>query len=337
MEDRVENTENKAENKIVPFASERNYSVNLFAFTTIERAWAFCVSLAESSIIPDTFQKNPASCLIALDMANRTKRNPLEVMQSMYVVHGKPGFSASFIIGLINSCGLFERLKFEFAGEEGTDTWGCRAWTVEKATGDKLVGPTVTMKMAKAEGWTKNPKWSTMPETMLRYRAASFFSRSYCPEITGGMHSVEELSDSGSTDEGTPVMQVQNPAQKAVTMQDIMNAQAPESLKQDQKNKASDVTVEVVANPGTNKEPANPAEDVMTNNPYKRGLLPLELMREDVKTLLSFDLDFTLKEQEDFLERITRERNIKKIPEAGLKAVIKAANDEIEKRNAEGR
>ena len=171
-------------------------SVNLFAFTNIDRAWKFASLLSESAIIPDTFRKNPASCLIALDMANRMHRNPMEVMQAMYIVHGKPGFSSSFLISLINSCGLFERLRFEYVGEPGKESRGCRAWTIEKKTGEKLIGPLITLRMAKDEKWfSNNKKWDNMPDVMLSYRAASFFSRAYCPDLTGGFHSSDELSD----------------------------------------------------------------------------------------------------------------------------------------------
>jgi hypothetical protein len=171
--------------------------VNLFAFTSIDRAWKFATLLSESAIIPDTFRNNPASCLIALDMANRMHRNPMEVMQAMYIVHGKPGFSSSFLISLINSCGLFERLRFEYVGEPSKDSRGCRAWTIEKKTGEKLVGPLITLKMAREEKWaSNNKKWENMPDVMLSYRAASFFSRAYCPDLTGGFHSSDELSDS---------------------------------------------------------------------------------------------------------------------------------------------
>jgi hypothetical protein len=51
--------------------------------------------------------------------------------------------------------------------------------------------------MANAEGWVSKAgsKWKTMPELMMRYRAAAFFGRLYAPEITMGMHSVEEVVD----------------------------------------------------------------------------------------------------------------------------------------------
>jgi hypothetical protein len=51
--------------------------------------------------------------------------------------------------------------------------------------------------MAKAEGWSTKAgsKWITMPELMLRYRAAAFFARLYAPDITLGMMTAEEARD----------------------------------------------------------------------------------------------------------------------------------------------
>jgi hypothetical protein len=61
--------------------------------------------------------------------------------------------------------------------------------------GETVKGTTVTMAMAKAEGWTSNSKWRNMPEQMLGYRAASFFARMYCPEALMGLQTYEEVID----------------------------------------------------------------------------------------------------------------------------------------------
>ena len=55
----------------------------------------------------------------------------------------------------------------------------------------------VNMQMAKDEGWygKNGSKWKTMPQLMLRYRAASFFSSLNCPELTMGIHTREEIED----------------------------------------------------------------------------------------------------------------------------------------------
>lgn len=157
-----------------------------------------------SSIVPDTYRSkgdkdytSMGNCVIALDMALRMGANPLMVMQNLYVVHGRPAWSAQFLIATLNQSGKFSALRYEFQGEEGTDEWGCRAVTTELATGERLTGPLITIGLAKKEGWySKNgSKWQTMPELMLRYRAAAWFVRAYAPEIAMGLQTVEEVRD----------------------------------------------------------------------------------------------------------------------------------------------
>ena len=153
--------------------------------------------LSKSTLVPKEYQGNVANCMIALNMANRMGADPLMVMQNLYIVHGRPGWSSQFLISTFNTSGKFSALRYEWVGERGTDDWGCRAWAIEKATGQKLVGATVTIGLAKKEGWyNKNgSKWQTMPEQMLMYRAASWFIRAYAPELAMGMHTAEEIYD----------------------------------------------------------------------------------------------------------------------------------------------
>ena len=90
-------------------------------------------------------------------------------------------------------------LKFEFNGKG--DDYGCIAHTTYTEDGQSVSGTEVTIKMAKSQGWwgKKGSLWPDMPEQMLCYRAAAFFARLYCPEITMGMHTVEEMIDIGDS------------------------------------------------------------------------------------------------------------------------------------------
>ena len=153
--------------------------------------------LASSSLVPKEYQGNIANCFVALNMALRMQADPLMVMQNLHIIQGRPSWSSQFLIATFNTCGRFSALRYEWVGEPGTDDWGCRAWAVERATGEKLVGATVTIGIAKREGWyDKNgSKWRTMPQQMLMYRAAAWFVRAYAPEIAMGLHTVEELQD----------------------------------------------------------------------------------------------------------------------------------------------
>lgn len=123
--------------------------------------------------------------------------NPLMVCQNLYIVHGRPAWSAQFLIATLNQCGRFTSIRYEFQGEEGKDEWGCRAVATELATGEKLAGPLITIGLAKKEGWygKNGSKWQSMPELMLRYRAASWFVRAYAPEIAMGLKTAEEVQD----------------------------------------------------------------------------------------------------------------------------------------------
>ncbi len=157
-------------------------------FEVIQR---MALMLSKSDLVPQQFKGNIANCIIGLEMARRMNASPLAVMQNLYIVHGKPGWSAQFIIAAINSTGKFSPLRFDIG--EGT----CVAWAIEKATGERLESPPVSIDMAKKEGWydKSGSKWKTMPELMLRYRAATFFGRIYAPEVLMGMSTMEELAD----------------------------------------------------------------------------------------------------------------------------------------------
>lgn len=149
-----------------------------------------------STIVPDAFRGNIANCVVALNIAYREKMDPLMVMQNMYIVHGKPAWASAFLIAMFNKCGKYAPIQYEFTGKPGTPQYGCRALTVDLTTGRQIDGPLVTMQMAQAEGWTqRNPKWTTMPDLMFRYRAAAFLIRTQAPEITMGFYSVEEQTE----------------------------------------------------------------------------------------------------------------------------------------------
>ena len=157
--------------------------------------------LASSDLVPAAYKNNIPNTMIALEMSNRLKISPFEVMQNLDIIKGKPSWSSTFIIASINSCGRFKPLRFEFVGATPkADDYGCRAYT-EDLDGNKLVGPTVTWLMVKSEGWLSKmgSKWQTMPELMFQYRAASFFGRLYAPDILKGMQTVDEVKDVVST------------------------------------------------------------------------------------------------------------------------------------------
>lgn len=151
--------------------------------------------LSKSNIVPSNYQGNIANTMVALELAQRVGVSPIMVMQNLDIIKGKPSWSSTFIIAVLNSCGRFSQLRFRMDGEG--QNYGCTAYATDLDTGKTLESPKVTLAMVHAEGWINKmgSKWKTMPELMYRYRAASFFGRIFASDILKGMQSAEEVID----------------------------------------------------------------------------------------------------------------------------------------------
>lgn len=135
-----------------------------------------------------------ANGVLVLNMAERLGEDPLTVAQNIYFVNGSPGWNATYMISKANQHGVFlNPIDWEISG--AGDDLKVTAYGVLSAT-DKRVEVSASMEMAKAEGWTRNSKYKSMPEQMLRYRSATMLIRLYCPEVMVGVPSVVELDDS---------------------------------------------------------------------------------------------------------------------------------------------
>lgn len=152
---------------------------------------------SRSSMVPSNYQNNPDNCFVACELAGRMNVSPVLVMQNLYIVQGKPSWAGQACKALIDGCGKFKQSEYIFYGEYGQPEWGCRLQAVNITTGKKVQGSMVTWQMAKDEGWVdkKGSKWLTMPEQMIKYRAAAFFARSECPEVLMGYSTADEIED----------------------------------------------------------------------------------------------------------------------------------------------
>ena len=101
----------------------------------------------------------------------------------------------------------------------------CKAYGIPLVESSKI-----SVEMAVKEGWyTKNgSKWKTMPEQMLRYRAASFFGRVYAPELLMGLRSVEEEKD--RIIDVTPDQSLSEQADANQLKREILGAKSPAAL-----------------------------------------------------------------------------------------------------------
>ena len=163
--------------------------------STISSNWDMAEKLSKSTIIPETFKGKPENIVIAIGLSQKMNLDPFTIMQNLNIIKGKTSWSGSFCRTLIERSGKYYGLKLVFTGQKGTDSYGCYMEAKDKETDEIIKGPEVTIAMAKAERWTSNSKWTTMPELMLSYRATAFFARVYTPESLNGIQTTEEIED----------------------------------------------------------------------------------------------------------------------------------------------
>lgn len=215
-----------------PTATAGTMGLNFFDPSQFETMQRVCKMFASSELVPDMYrstEKNPpekaiSNCMIAIEIATRIGASPLMVMQNMVPIYGRPSWSAKFLIATVNTCGRFNPLEFRFtekgmlgmvdyidyvwngrAKEAVTKQFDgkkimdieCVAFTTAKGSDKVLESSPVSIRLAIQEGWyTKNgSKWQTMARQMLMYRAASFWTSAYAPELSMGMRTIEETQD----------------------------------------------------------------------------------------------------------------------------------------------
>lgn len=157
-------------------------------------------TFAASIFVPEAFRGKPGNCLIAFNLAKSMNEDPLRVMQSVYVVGGRPAFYTEFMVARTNRLAGFQsHIRWEVeklepaelnAGKFKMPNLRVTAWATDEF--GHRIEEAVTSQMAIDDGWTKNEKYRSLPERMLKWRSASALIRMYCPDVMYGMTTYEE-------------------------------------------------------------------------------------------------------------------------------------------------
>ena len=157
----------------------------------LQTMWKIAQQFSQASLVPDTFRGKPADVFLVMGWCDSVGLDYMSGLQGTNVVHGKVGPTAALQISLANARGPFDGpICYETTGKGDS-----MAVTAYGMIGDKRHEKTISMAIAKAEGWTKNSKYKTIPEQMLSYRAATFLIRLYCPEVASCLQTTEEIID----------------------------------------------------------------------------------------------------------------------------------------------
>lgn len=162
-----------------------------FALTpqTLDEAMQFAGVMAKSSIIPKDYQGNPGNILVAIQWGQEIGLSPLQAMQSIAVINGRPSIWGDAMLALVRGSGLLEYIK-----EEPTEE-GCTCTL--KRRGDQFeVARTFTPEDAKRAGlWGKTGPWQQHTKRMMQMRARAFALRDAFADVLRGVHIGEEAQD----------------------------------------------------------------------------------------------------------------------------------------------
>lgn len=174
---------------------------------TFEQALTFCDYLAESDLVPKDFKGKPANCLIAMQWGAELGLKPLQALQNLAIINGRPALWGDAVIALVRSSPLCEYITETDDGKVAT----CRV----KRRGETEEIRTFSMDDAKAAGLQgKQGPWTQYPKRMRQMRARAFALRDVFPDVLRGMPIAEEIMDIQPQGEGSrPAVAASTPAE----------------------------------------------------------------------------------------------------------------------------
>lgn len=175
----------------------------------LDEAMRFADMLAGSSIVPKDYIGKPGNCLVAIQWGMELGLQPMQAMQSIAVINGRPSLWGDAMLALVKAHPAFEWIKEECDGNVATCTI--------KRRGEPEVVQSFSLEEAKRAGLTgKQGPWTQYPKRMLQMRARGFALRDAFPDALRGVVSAEEARDTPTErDMGAAEVVSSRPAQPA--------------------------------------------------------------------------------------------------------------------------
>jgi hypothetical protein len=224
-----------------------------------EHLWRVAQAFSRSGMVPAHFQGKPESCMVALMYAEQLGEHPMVMFQETGVINGRPSTSARFAISRANKSGLLQGVISWTEKGQG-EALEVTASAVLRETGE-VIQTTVSMKEAAADGWTRNPKYKSIPGQMLRWRSATRLINLYMPEVLFGLGVKEEI-EQVTVRKAAPVVQESASVVADLNLQIAAASQTGAVTISDSGEKVPIQTAEI------NQNPINEVEVVDEDDPF---------------------------------------------------------------------
>lgn len=171
----------------------RNLSTTILNPQSLDEAMRMADLIAKSTIVPKDYQGNPGNVLVAIQWGLELGLQPLQAMQNIAVINGRPSLWGDAVLALCKSSPLCEYITESFEDHNGNLTAVC---TAKNRQDHEPVRQTFSMADAKLAGLANKPgPWQQYPRRMLQMRARAYALRDAFPTVLMGINVAEESQD----------------------------------------------------------------------------------------------------------------------------------------------
>ena len=163
------------------------------ALATMDDAFKFAKMVAASEFAPKDFRGKAESCLLAVQHGSEVGLGPMQSLQSIAVINGRPSVWGDAALALVMGSPVCEYVRETVTGDGDAMVATCEA----KRRGYPQA-TTVAFSVAdakKAGLWAKSGPWTQYPKRMLQLRARGFALRDAFPDVLKGLVTAEEAQD----------------------------------------------------------------------------------------------------------------------------------------------
>jgi len=152
----------------------------------------FAEIAAGSGMVPKDYAGRPGAILIAVQMGSELGLSPMQAIQNIAVVNGRPSVWGDALLGLVKASPVCDDVVETLEGEGDKMTAIC----VAKRKGKSPVEARFSVQDAKDAGlWSKPGPWKQYSKRMLQMRARGFALRDAFPDVLRGLITAEEAAD----------------------------------------------------------------------------------------------------------------------------------------------
>ncbi len=161
---------------------------------TLTEAMEFAGMIANSSLCPPSFKGKAGDVIIAMQMGAEVGLSPMQALQNIAVINGRPCLWGDAALAVIQSCSHYVSHNEWFEGSEKDGNLTAFCSVIRKGQEEYI--KTFSQKDAEKAGlWKKAGVWQQYPSRMLQMRARAFAIRDKFSDALRGIKIAEEVTD----------------------------------------------------------------------------------------------------------------------------------------------